>query len=332
MKSSLSTLVATSTLAFLAACGGSDGGTSSQPDGKVAITSANQNDVARASIDGGLAVSLAQGSLGGGAAPASVAGRSHALGVLLQRAVDTAVGRRSVASVGAHPAAVSTSTSDCSNGGTFTSAFDDKDGNNQVSGGDVITATFAQCGESSTVTVNGSVVVTVTGTPTDTQFSASAQFQNLTIVDDGATSTVSGTVAVTETDMTTLSDSTITVGAGGLTVGVASSGYNDTIAFQQGLVITTAVVGTGSNVSVTVAGSLSSTALGGTVGIVTPVALSQGDTDPYPVSGEMIITGGSGSKLLVTVLNNAQVKLELDANGDGSIDSTSTVAWSTLLP
>src|SRR5690348_17039036 len=60
MKSSLSTVVAASTLALLSACGGGGGDSPSQGDGKVTITSANQDEVVRASVTAGLSVSTTQ--------------------------------------------------------------------------------------------------------------------------------------------------------------------------------------------------------------------------------------------------------------------------------
>jgi hypothetical protein len=334
MKSTLSVLVAASTLALLCACGGGGDSTPTPPgNAPVAITSTNQSNVARASVNGGLAVSLAQGALGGGATPAAVTNRSHALGVALQRALQAATRQRTtIASTSAHPAAVSSDVSNCDVSGSMTMAFNDKDSNNRLSAGDVLTATFAQCKESATLSVNGTVAITITGTPTDTQFSASAQFQNLAVQDSGVTSTLTGTVAIAETDTSTLSDTTITVGSDGLSAAMSSTGYSDAVVFEPGMVFTTSVIGTTSTFSVSMAGSFTAQSIGGRVTVATPVALSQGFGDAYPSSGQVRITGASGSTLLVTALSATQVQLQLDANGDGTYETTSTVAWATLIP
>lgn len=333
MKSILSTLVAASTLALLTACGGDGGDSVSQSTPTVSISSVNQNDVARATVNGGLDVALAQGALGNGeaAAPDS-ASRSHALDLVVRRAIESVSQRRAVASADVHALAAHTATNDCAAGGTVASTFDDKDGNQQLTSGDVITAVFTQCRESATLIVNGTVVVTMSATPTSTLFTAAAQFQNVSVADASSTSTVSGTVAVSEVDSDTRSDSTILVGSGGLNVAVVSSGYNDTISFLQGFQIVTSEAVNGSTSSVSVSGAMNATSINGRVTLSTPVALSQADADAYPSSGQVLVTGASGSKLLLTVLSNSQVKLELDTNGDGTIDNTSTVAWSTLVP
>jgi hypothetical protein len=54
-------------------------------------------------------------------------------------------------------------------------------------------------------------------------------------------------------------------------------------------------------------------------------------SDDYPSSGVMVITGAANSQLKLTALSNTQVRQELDANGDGTYESSTTVNWNTLL-
>ena len=332
MKSSLSVVVSAIALASLAACGGSGGDSTSQPNSnKVAITSANQNQVVRASVNAGLSVSLAQGSVGGGVSPASVTDRSHALTAVMARAVNAArAQRKGIASATAHPTASTSSTEACTSGGTVTITLDDRDNNQQVSNGDVVTATFSQCKDTATSTISGAIAVTLTGTPTDTQFSASASFQNVAVTDNGVTATIAGNVAVTETDTSTDTVTTLSVGSGGLTASTTSTAYTDAVSFASGFVITTDEASSG-NVSVSLAGTMSAQSVGGTITIATPQPLVEAASSAYPSSGQVIITGASGSAVRATVLDNTQVKLELDANGDGTYESTATVAWTALI-
>jgi hypothetical protein len=330
MKSSLSILVSATALATLAACGGSGDDSPSQQGSKVAITSANQSQVVRASVNAGLSVSLAQGSVGG-VSPAGATDRAHALSGVLQRAMSAArASRKGIASASVHPATTISDTQPCGVSGTVTVVLDDHDNNQALSNGDAVSATFAQCKDSATTTINGAIAITLTGTPTDTQFSASANFQSVVVTDNAVTSTISGTVTVAENDMPTVTETTLSVGNSGLTASTASTGYNDSVSFASGFVIRTDESSSGS-VSVSLSGTMTAQSLAGSITISTPQPVVEGSGDSYPSSGQVIITGASGSAVRATVLDNTQVRLELDANGDGTYESTSTVAWTALI-
>jgi hypothetical protein len=334
LKSNLPLVFAAATLAFLAACGGGGDSATAPTTKTVAISSSNQADVARATVNGGLAVSFTQGAVG--VTPAAAAGvptRTQGFGLALQRVLAVATRqRKGIAGASVHPAAASTNSTPCGVGGTLTSTFDDRDGNGVLSKGDVLTATFAQCQDTTSLSLNGAVAITLTGNPSGMVFDASAVFQNVVVVDNGVSSTISGTVSVNETDGTTLTETRFTVGSGGFAVAIASANYNDALAFESGMVITTSQVGGNSSTSLTLAGSFTASSIGGRVTIATPVPLIQGPADVYPTTGQVRITGAAGSTLLATVLDATQVQLQLDANGDGTYESTTTVAWSTLVP
>jgi hypothetical protein len=332
MKSSLSIVVSATVLAALAACGGGGGDSPSQPGSdKVAITSANQNQVVRASVNAGLSVSMAQGRAGG-ASPASVANRTHALGAVLQRAMTAAQGsRKGIASATVRPSISASDTEPCGVSGTLTVSIDDRDANNALSSGDVISVSFAQCKDSATSSINGAISIALTSTPTATQLTANANFQNVAVVEDGATSTIAGNVAVAENDTDLDTVTTLSVGSGGLTASTASSGYNDSVSFASGFAILTDEATSGASTSVSLSGTMSAQSLGGSITISTPQPLVQLSTDNYPSAGQVIVTGATGSAVRATVLDNTQVRVELDANGDGTYESTSTVAWTTLI-
>jgi hypothetical protein len=333
MKFAPSIVVSAAALALLSACGGGDSATPPDDTQSVAISSSNQSAVARATINAGLSVASTQGSVGV-ASPTGVLSRAHALDVVVKRALSaTTIARKGIAGANAHATAASSQTTACGVSGSFTSTFDDRDGNGMLSSGDVLTATFSQCQETPSLAISsGTVVITLTANPDGMVFDANGTFQDVVVADNGVSSTLSGAAAVQETDGDTLSGVQFTVGTGGLTVVVASTNYNDTIAFDPGMVIETSEVGGNSVVSSTMSGSFTASSIGGRVTIATPVALMQKLSDAYPSSGEVRATGASGSTLLATVLSDTQVQLQLDANGDGTYDSTTTVAWSTLVP
>ena len=328
MKSNLSIVVAASTLALLSACGGSSD-TPAPPTGTqaVAITSTNQSDVARSTFNGGFSLGLVQSATTSGtaASPASVAASGRVLQVL-RAAIDQ---RKGIASASEHPATGGSQSVACGISGSMATTWNDADGNNQLSAGDVLTASFQQCQETTSLSINGSLAITLSGTPSATQFSANAVFQNIVAVDAGVTYTIAGAVALTEVDTDTISSSSFTVGSGGLTVAIASTGYSDSIAFDSGMVVASSFLAGTS--SLTLNGSIVSHALGGRVTIATQQALVQQATDTYPSQGKVLITGASGSTLLVTVLGPTQVHLQVDANGDGTVDGTTPATWASLL-
>jgi len=335
MKTTPSILLTASTLALLSACGGGGGGDSGGTGGgtgaaPVAITSGNQTSVARATVAGSFPV--AQTQTAGGASPAAAPVGAQVLNAALRQAMAALAGqRRSIQSATAHPAATSSQQSACGVSGTLTVTFDDRDNNGTESVGDVVTVAFSQCRDSSTTLLNGSVVVTLTSVPTSAQIGANASLQSFTVVDGGLTSTINGTAALTETDTDTESDDTLTIASGGLSVGLSSANYNDTINYSSGMRIVTRELSNGQT-SLTLDGSFTASSIGGQVTLATLVPVVQLPADTYPSSGQVRVTGASGSTLLMTAANATQVQLQLDSNGDGSYDSTTLVNWSTLLP
>ena len=316
--------------AVLSACGGDDDSTPpSNGAQSVAITANNQSAVARATVNGGFSLALVQDETSNGATRSSnstvVAER------LLQHVLRATVNpRKSIAGTSAHPDSGNTETDPCGVSGTLTSNWNDVDNNSQLSAGDILTANFQQCQETPTLSVNGTVTITLTGSPTESQFTGNAVFASVVAVYGGVTYTLNGAVAVSETDTDTLSSSSFTVGGTGLTVGIASTGYTDSIAFDSGMVAASGFLAGSS--SLTLTGSFTSQSLGGRVTISTPQALMQQNGDAFPSQGSVLITGAGGSTLLVTALNATQVQLQVDANGDGTVDGTTTTTWIALIP
>jgi hypothetical protein len=77
-------------------------------------------------------------------------------------------------------------------------------------------------------------------------------------------------------------------------------------------------------------GRFASTELGGsvTVDTLTPFVLRDGDDNPY--AGSMRATGAAGTSLTFTVLNNVDVQLDIDVDGDGFNDVQVLTTWDVL--
>ena len=338
MKSTPSIVVAASLLALLSACGGgsSDQGMQTVGPEGLRITADNESAVARVAVAGGLSVSQVQTATdaGGAAAqPTGASARAQSLVAVLHRALAASVGpRRTIASASTPPAAATSDTTQCGVSGSLTTTFDDRDASGALSSGDVLTIVFNQCRDSDSSLLNGQAVVTLTGTPTATRIVASADFQNVVDTEGALTSTIDGTVNVAETDTDTESDTTLTVDGAALSVTLASATYNDVILLASATRVTVNQVFAGDRTSVTLAGVFQAQSVpGGGIALQTLSPLVQLGTDAYPSSG-VIQAQGAHSSMTMTVLSATQVQLQLDTNGDGSYESTTSVPWATLLP
>jgi hypothetical protein len=60
----------------------------------------------------------------------------------------------------------------------------------------------------------------------------------------------------------------------------------------------------------------------------TPVVFTGFDND-YPDTGELLVEGDSSSARLIA-MDNVNVRIEIDADGDGTIDDTIDTTWAEL--
>lgn len=56
------------------------------------------------------------------------------------------------------------------------------------------------------------------------------------------------------------------------------------------------------------------------------------DGDRYPSSGQLLVQGVGVSQLRIVALNASQLRLDRDADGDGSFESSRTLEWSRFWP
>lgn len=86
--------------------------------------------------------------------------------------------------------------------------------------------------------------------------------------------------------------------------------------------VTTALVAT-------VLGRLDSSTLGGSVDYETLVAIEAiGDNDPHV--GEILITGAADSSVRIVIIDSSHIQLEIDENGDGTVDAFIDTTWAEL--
>ena len=76
-------------------------------------------------------------------------------------------------------------------------------------------------------------------------------------------------------------------------------------------------------------GTLDTTQLGGVVRYSTPLEFS-GEGTNYPAAGSLLVEGSNSSARL-TAVDNVNVTIEVDTNGDGVIDGTINTTWAALV-
>jgi hypothetical protein len=311
-------------IAALAACGGgggSGGGSGSNPpppSQPVSITSTNADDVAGVGFQSSIGVvdsaSLVTGS------SASVAAAARPKSVLGKFTVGLT---RTLLEAQQSPATVTSAVTvtSCPSGGSYTI--------NSADDGSAFTVTYSNCYFDPDYRVNGTV--TVTGISGDeTSFSGTVNY-NLTITMTGQPPlTFSGGYSFQYADngttvTATISGSSLAISDGTNTVTVSNYSFSYSENTMTGVTTTSA--------NLTVASS----ELGGSITIETTTPFQTYSYASYPHAGVMQITGASGSRLRMTVNGNEfyapanqQVRVEIDANGDGAYETTTLRSWAEI--
>lgn len=354
MNSVRSLFAAAAATVVLAACGGggSDAGAPPPPAAPVAITHANQEIVARAALNGGMAPTRSQvlrvdGRAGIQSAQASSASRAAspasvhaALLSLTQRALDFAVvdPKRFRADARVRRLAVGRATEDCSVSGTVTVSFDDRDDSQSLTADDRIGLDFSDCREADDERVDGSVLFTIANVMEATElrqeFTGSMVFQDVEMSFGDATTRIDGSVSVAYLSTPTLTQLNLTVGSSALAATVSAPQYSDTISYRPGLTIASAEHLTEpASSTASIDGSFSASTIGGLITLTTLQPLAQLHSDVYPNAGQIRVVGAASSALRITVLDSERVRIELDADGDGTYATPPLeLAWSTLAP
>lgn len=225
----------------------------------------------------------------------------------------------------------------CSNGGSLTVSATDADNNGAISAGDSVTISSNNCIESSGALSGslGFVVNNTIGTFNSLNFSAGLTmiFSNFSVAKSQFSANVNGNLTfsivasgLNATSATVSTPSLAVSGTyGGTTRTRSLANYSATFARTPSPTYTYVT-------SYTLNGFLTSSSLSSqAISFATPTPIVTRYTDYYPSSGVLLITGGNNSKIRVTAMSNTQVTQELDANGDGTYESNSTVSWNTLM-
>jgi hypothetical protein len=309
-------------------CGGGGGGSSSSAPTLV-ITVGNAQAVATGVIQS-VDATFQLGSATGGQATPAAAGAAPVSRAAAVRRVLTRLTRSSIQSLGVQPLdAVGPDTEPCDVSGTITLS-----GNLAVPGtlttGDRITASFDHCQDNEPFQLDGGLNLLVQDIQGDLLSDVYLLAVDLTIpnlnINDGTGNYAAKGDCTLTLDSLDFPSTRSRIAGGRLDLRSSQETYTLTD-FNHSLDLDAAVP---PGVYATdVLGVLASDVLGGRVKYttITP-ALALGDSDPY--AGEILVTGADNTTVSIVIVNDTSVRLDIDVDGNGSIDATQNTTWQVL--
>ena len=319
--------------ALLAACGGGGDGDSGDPlvPSAATITAANYEGVARQV----LAATSYMGDATGLVTGAQVAPGPQALFGFARAQVRRLPGlfaSRSPLVTGV----ITEDSFECTGGGSVTVRQDDVNGNGRVDVGDSGSLTARNCVEDG-ATLSGALDIRFSAVNGDLDSDVYAATVSITLRDlraatpaGNATGSGQFTLAISSANAST---SALALEVSSLAVTGSFGGTADTVTMQNfSLSSSTALAGGRLRTTTSVGGTVGSNNLaGGTVTLATGSPLVQFEGDLHPFSGQITATGAARSQMRLTVQSATNVLLELDANGDGSFESSTVKTWASLV-
>lgn len=300
----------------LAACGGgsSGSGLNSQPPAAVVnINAANAPEVAGAGATAALSSSEAA-SLGAPDGSITSAGQPPTKPALTQALKSVPIGPETTA---------------CLDGGTVTLSGDLAN-LTTLTAGDTLTFDFDACVQDGD-TIDGTISMTIDAFEGDLvgglyNLETSTTYSMLTVQSGNDSAGIDGDVSV---DIDTRNSPTVVLGVSGqsLTLDVNTrsltlSGFSTTTTLDESMFPVAYTVDSN--------GSVASTEFDGTVSYESVIPFA-GSGDDYPSSGEFLVSSSDGSSVRLIVLDNVNVRLQVDSDGDDAVDDTIDTTWDELI-
>ena len=316
----------------LVACGGGGGGGAPAASGQVAVAT-------KASLDSSNYVAVAQEAL----SSSSYLADSGSLATGAETSnTDVLVrfGEAQAAQVSswfANAPALATgatvvTTKACTGGGSLTVTETDLNGNNRADAGDSVSLAASNCVFQGS-TLNGGLTLTlnsITGNTSAPRYAAAftMTFNNLSARSATATNTGNGTLMLSLNVKSSTDQSfSLTASQFKTTSTYGSTTYNRSI---ESYTVNMAL--TASTSTTSAFGTLTSSAFDSKfVTIDTPVPFVRQLSQPRPASGQATVTGANGAMLRLTALSSTQVRIELDADANGTYETSVIKLWSELI-
>ena len=326
-------LAALSTL-LLAACGGGGGGSESstppvQTATALAVSASNYTTVAQQSVSSSLYLLDSAESVLGAQSAGLNAPLRYALAQTERLAAWFAKAPRSVAG------ATQSYSEACAGGGRIDLVLTDVNGNGQLDANDGVELTAVSCVEDG-VTLNGTLDMTltaVTGSFGAVSYSGSVRLRLSNFSSQTATASATGNGEMTvdlSVNSATSSSATLTVPAFTLSGQSGGVSYNSSLSNYR-LSVVKAPTTASYTVAVSVSGDLSGSLLESKqISLSTPTPLLRNATDTDPSSGQLLVRGAAGSQVRISAQAGGVALIELDADGNGSYELSTTRSWSQL--
>ncbi len=218
----------------------------------------------------------------------------------------------------------------CGVSGSATVAFDDADNSGGISAGDGFSITFRNCvDDTDQTTMNGVMALRLDsafgdpGTDLAWDMGMTMTLTNFMVSGGGNSSTIDGDMGF---ELATGDGVNFSGSIGGNSLAVSVNGVTEIL--SDYLIKFTSNDATLAY-SVDASGTVSSTDLGGSVQFDTLVPFEGVDPD-YPHTGVMKITGANGTSVTLKVNDSVNAQLEIDADGDGNSEQSTTTQWKKL--
>ena len=320
-------------VAALSACGGGGGSESTPappaPEKALALNASNYQVAAQQAVTAGSFLMTSGDLLSGAQASAAPSAMQAAVkqfpGLLKQF-------KRPALVAGA----VINESEPCSGGGKIDITTNDINNNGQPDEGDSGVMVFSACKEDGVV-MSGRMEINITkltGVFDSSNFSASVtlKLENFSVTSPTGTASGQGELKLSMA-ATSATQSSLRIEAPNF----SSSGRVGTTEYQQTMsnfvisINTTSLTNGQSTDTATVSGVLSGSAIEAkSISIETPIALTIPSALDYPTAGKVVIKGAANSVVQMTVQPNGRVLIELDADGNGSFETSVNKAWSEL--
>jgi len=330
----LQAAMALALVAGLGACGGGHDDDGSQSVQWADLTASNMEAAAHAAASGPFALGLASVAEVGGAAGPNGTGGVYA--TVLDALRSGALGSRMrAASALVRPLEVYSMPEACMVSGTVTFSWDDRDNNEELNAGDALGFAFSNCQNDDVEVLNGSVNVALTRIDGGAQLTGFAGRMTLTALagrslDGRHAYTINGVVLAEFAQTSATSETLRLTTDGEVVANVQTHRFTDTVTLLPGYVNDANYDWTQMRGSNAFNGTFRSTAVVGAMRAATTAPFIDVATDDYPNSGTLKVTGNKGT-ISVHAFSASEVRVDLDSNDDGVVDTSQNGTWDWLI-